>query len=420
MKITKKTWNRVAVILIVLLVVVTLGKVYIDKKIGGIKIPPRAEPVDEGFPGEHVTFLKLPDGFKAIYFAKGITGARVMEWDSKGRMLVSQTSEGKVSVLEDKNGDGIAESVKVLLDDLDKPHGLSMKCNPVGNPPCHLYVAQHGELSRYAYDSENLIVSQYTKLLDLPKSKTDRHYSRTLMFLGSPHENMLLISIGSSCNVCEEENDMRGKIIAYDIEKKTTMEYAKGLRNAVFMVLNPINGNVFMTEMGRDGLGDDIPPDEVNMLEPARVISEGAPHFGWPLCYGKNIHDGDFDKRNYIRDPCEDMDSSFADLEAHSAPLGLSFIPEEGWPEDLWFDLLVAYHGSWNRTDPTGYKIVKMGIDGKGNAMKTEDFITGWLTPEGEKLGRPADIKAMPGGIIYITDDMNGVVYKVFSTELPR
>lgn len=420
MRLSNRTWDTVAKILIILLVLAVLGKIYIDKKIGSINVPSKENPTETESVGEEVSFLKLPPGFKAIYFAKGVDGARVMEWDPNGRMIVSQTSEGKISVLEDVDGDGVAEKAKILIDGLDKPHGLVMKCSPVGNPPCHLYVAQHGELSRYVYDAEIMTVSDYTKLLDLPKSKADRHFTRTILDMSTVKENKLLISVGSSCNVCEEENDMRGKIISYNLDTKEVTKYAKGLRNAVFMTRNPINGIVFLTEMARDGLGDDIPSDEINIIDPSTVQQEGAPYFGWPLCYGKNIHDGDFDKKNYIRDPCSDMDPSFADLQAHSAPLGLSFIPEEGWPEEYWFDLLIAYHGSWNRSVPTGYKIVKMGVDGKGNPQPVEDFITGWLTSEGEKLGRPADIKAMPGGVIYITDDMNGVVYKISRTEEAR
>jgi glucose/arabinose dehydrogenase len=104
---------------------------------------------------------------------------------------------------------------------------------------------------------------------------------------------------------------------------------------------------------------------------------------------------------------------SHIDLQAHSAPLGLAFIPEEGWPEDYWFNALVAYHGSWNRSEPTGYKIVRIKLDDKGNYVSIEDFITGWLKADGTKVGRPVDIKVLPGGIAYISDDSAGVIYRL-------
>ena len=411
----KTTWNNVGKILIVLLVLAGLGKIYVDKKIGSIEVPPKGDTGDETTPDGDVSFLKLPEGFKAVYFAKGVDGARVMEWDPKGRMLVSQTGEGKISVLEDADGDGKAEKVKVLIDKLDKPHGMAFKCSPVTNPECLLYIAQHGELSRYAYDAETATVSGYTKILDLPKSKTDRHFTRTLLFLGVPKDDTLLISVGSSCNVCHEKDDTRGKVVAYNVATKETKEYATGLRNAVFMTLDPVDGKVFLTEMARDGLGNDIPPDEINVIDPK--IS-AVPNFGWPSCFGKNIHDDEFEDLTgiqFIRAPCSQPFEmpSWADLPAHVAPLGLAFISEEGWDENLWFDLLVAEHGSWNKSNPDGYKIVKIKTSKNGEAGVIEDFITGWLTSEGEKLGRPVDIKVMPGGVIYISDDLKGVVYRI-------
>ncbi len=297
-----------------------------------------------------------------------------------------------------------------VLSGLDSPHGLATRCD---NAVCDLYVATHSALTRYRYESGN--VSAETKLLSLDASATDRHKTRTLLFLPSPDDQTLLMSVGSSCNVCHDSGQ-RGKILAYGTKTGEVEEYAKGLRNSVFMTLNPINGIVFATEMGRDGLGDDIPPDEVNAFTGEILsLSGGAPNFGWPVCYGKNIHDTDFDKNTYIRNPCMEPFEipSWLDIPAHSAPLGLSFIPEEGWPEDMWFDLVIAYHGSWNRSTPTGYKIVKLNIDGRGNPSIPEDFITGWLALDGTKHGRPVDVKVLPGGTIYISDDEVGVIYKV-------
>jgi len=355
--------------------------------------------IPQGELGEPASFLKVPKGFTATYYAKNIPGARVIEWAPYGGMIVSQTKEGKISLVQDTDNDGTAETITPLIENLDSPHGITFDCQ---EDLCSLYVATHSKLLRYTYGKDNT-VSNKTELLTFPASVTDRHKTRTIMFLPVPYESTLLISVGSSCDVCNETDEMRGKMITYNTKTKEVSEFAKGLRNAVFMTLHPVNGFVFATEM----------------IEPARVFQQNtALNFGWPICYGKNIHDTNFDKNTYIRNPCMDGFEmpSWADIPAHSAPLGLSFIPEEGWPEEWWFDLVVAYHGSWNRSVPTGYKLVKISIDGRANPSEPEDFITGWLTSDGKKLGRPVDVKVIPGGTIYISDDQAGVIYKVQKT----
>ena len=163
--------------------------------------------------------------------------------------------------------------------------------------------------------------------------------------------------------------------------------------------------------MGLDWLGDNLPPYEINIVE------EGH-NYGWPICYGQNIHDSAFDKNTYISDPCSDMTPAKVDLGAHVAPLGLAFIPEEGWPEDWWYNLLVAEHGSWNSSTPVGYKVVRIKLDAAGNYLGTEDFLTGFLKG-GQAIGRPADILVQPGGVVYISDDKAGVIYRLTATVAP-
>ena len=348
--------------------------------------------------------LKLPQGFSISIFAKDLVDPRVMAYDGAGNMLVSIPSQGKVIALPDTNNDFKAEAPIVVADKLNNPHGIAMKCMGDG---CALYIAESNQLSEYDYDLTTLKASNKKKLLDLPEG--GRHITRTLMFLPAPNESKLLISVGSSCDVCNEKDARRASILVYDTATSTTaINYANGLRNSVFMTLNPVDGKVWATEMGRDELGDDTPPDEINIIEQGK-------NYGWPICYGQKIHDNVFDKRQYIRDPCIDTQASHIDIPAHSAPLGLAFFPEEGWPEQYWHDLLVAYHGSWNRSVPTGYKIVRYHLDNKGNVQSSEDFITGWLTDKGEALGRPVDILIQPGGVIYVSDDKAGVIYRITS-----
>ncbi|MEK7625473.1 MAG: PQQ-dependent sugar dehydrogenase [Patescibacteria group bacterium] len=345
----------------------------------------------------------LPPGFGLSIFASGLGNPRVMVFDNGGTMLVSLASGGKVVALPDKNNDGKADGVITILSGLNKPHGLALDC-PAGGS-CKLYVAETDALVSYDYDSSNFLATNRKKLLDLPKG--GNHTTRSLQLISQDGQPQLLISVGSSCNVCREPDERRGAVLAYDISTGKNGLYAWGLRNAVYMTTEPRSGRIFVTEMGRDLLGDDFPPDEINILEAGK-------NYGWPICYGKNMHDGDFDKNTYFRNPCmEPFETpSLIDIPAHSAPLGLSFIPSEGWPTEFRNNLIVAYHGSWNRSVPTGYKVARMIFDENGNYLKTEDFITGFLNGN-QKLGRPAGVAALPGGIIYITDDSAGVIYRL-------
>ncbi len=170
------------------------------------------------------------------------------------------------------------------------------------------------------------------------------------------------------------------------------------------MARHPLTKHIWATEMGRDYLGDNLPPDEINL------IMEGG-NYGWPWCYGKRLHDDQFDPSGSHREFCKDTLPAFIDIPAHSSPLGLAFFPK-AWPKEYRYNLLVAYHGSWNRTEPTGYKVVRYKLDAAGNPIDAEDFITGWLTPQGA-LGRPVDILIKDDGTIFISDDKAGVVYRV-------
>lgn len=357
--------------------------------------------------------LTLPEGFAISIYAKDLRGPRVMMYDNAGSLLVSIPSLGTVVALVDADHDGFAEAHRTVLSGLDKPHGLAMRCTDI----CKLYVAESGQVVEYDYASFDGAASEARnpkKIADLPTG--GNHFSRTIMFMAAPDDSTLLIAVGSTCNVCLEKDERRASILALDVDKGGEPRvYATGLRNSVFMAIHPVNGKIWATEMGRDLLGDDTPPDEINIIEDGK-------NYGWPNCYGQNIHDGAFDKNTYIRNPCmEPFETpSHIDLQAHSAPLGLAFGPEEGWPEEYWYNAFVAYHGSWNRSIPTGYKIVRIKLDADGNYFGTEDFITGWHgTGESTALGRPVDVITQPGGTMLISDDKAGVIYKVTRTIAP-
>lgn len=335
--------------------------------------------------------LNLPDGFSISIFAKNLPGARVMAFDGLGNMWVSRSREGAVTLLEIKEGKVINQTD--VFKNLKTPHGLAINYQE----PLTLYIAEEDKVSRVKLYTEDSL----HKIIDLPRG--GGHTSRTIEF--GPQDNLLYVSIGSSCNVCNESDARRAAIYTANADGADFKPFATGLRNTVFFDWSYVDGQMWGTDMGRDYLGDNLPPDEINKLQPGK-------DYGWPICFGKNVHDTQFDRNQYVRDPCEDKEPSVVDLPAHSAPLGLGFVPEEGWPEEMWYDLIVAFHGSWNRSEPTGYKLVRVKLDAQGNYLGTEDFVTSWLA-SGEVLGRPVDVLIQVGGVMYVSDDHAGVIYKI-------
>ncbi len=327
--------------------------------------------------------MTISDGVEVKTFAKGIRDAKVIVFDKNGRMLVSQTSEGRISILEDQNNDGIAELKRTLVSGLSKPHGLAINCVDTS---CVLYVAEQSKLTSFNYDSSVGVVSGMKKLLDIPSTATDLNFTRTLKFL--PDNKILLISVGSSCNTCEENDKMRGRIMAYDTTTSKISEYARGLRSSVFMAINS-EGKIFATEQGRTGLDKSISTSEINIIEPGK-------NYGWPICYGKNIHDDVYDTRIYFRNPCMEPfeTGSFLDLDPLSKPHGLSFVPQSFGLYSG--DLLVADHGS--------NKIIRISLDQAGNYIRTEDLISNL---------NPTDLVFNSQNILYISDDILGNIYSV-------
>lgn len=350
----------------------------------------------------------LPARFVATLYADGLDGARVLARDESGHLVVSQTSEGKITALLDTNGDGQAEDKKVILSGLNNPHGIIFTCGPLQDD-CVLYVAETDKVSVYTYDGRTQTATFRKKLLDLPDD--GGHYTRSLLL--SADGTKLLVAVGSSCNVCLEKDQARAAITEIDLASGASRIFAKGLRNTVFMTHHPVTGDIWGTDMGRDLLGDDLPPEEINILRDGQ-------NYGWPICYGNNIHDSDFDTNVYIRNPCMEPFETPAHIEmqAHSAPLGIAFVPEEGWSEEYWYNALVAFHGSWNRSTPTGYKVVRVPLNVQGAPTgPIEDFMTGFMQGDGTVIGRPVGILAEPGGTLYISDDRAGVIYRVSRTD---
>lgn len=419
---TKKKYILIALAIIVI-VGITLAVRFYVQNLRGVRpaitdpapketAPPSTTPAinTTGIP------FKLPNGFSISTFAPAVPGARVITFDPAGTMIVSQPKTGTVVALPDADNNGTADSNVTVINKLQGPHGLAFNCE---SGSCTLFIAEENQVARYDYDNKSMKASNKKKILDLPSG--GGHSTRTLLLINTSAGKKLLTSIGSSCNACFEKDFRRASVIISNLDGSDWHQYANGLRNSVFMAVHPTTNKVWATENGRDLLGDDVPPDEVNILGETVGHSETSAqlNFGWPYCYGKNIKDttianGDCDSSS--------AEPSHIDLQAHSAPLGLAFIPSQVWPTEFQGDLLVAYHGSWNRRVPTGYKIMRFDLDSQGNATGSSDFITGFLKSDNKSAyGRPVDLVFNTKGDLFISDDHAGAIYKLrYNTEPNR
>lgn len=414
------------------------------KKLIGYNVPAQTDLPQQITGNPDLSYLKLPDGFKISIFAKDLNKPRVIAFDLNGKMVVSETKKGDVILLEDKDNDNFAESKKILIANLKSPHGLAFYKDAKTNIS-YIYIAEEHQVTRYKYDvsKSEIDIKSAENIAFLPSG--GGHFTRTIAFgpnyrtaplvdgIPFPISNTkLYISVGSSCDVCVESTWKRASILESDPDGNYTAEFAGGLRNSVFFTFHPQTGEMWATEMGRDNLGDNLPPDEINIVKVADSSDKyGAKRYGWPFCYGNQVKDDTFKPakvdRIDISQDCSQTVPAAIELPAHSAPLGLAFVPSIrlGWPKDWQNNLLIAYHGSWNRSEPTGYKIARFVVDRNGKVSKSEDFISGWLkedpsTGSGqETYGRPVDLKFDSSGSLYISDDSAGIIYKV-SPDSPK
>lgn len=390
--------KKIIIAIVLVVVILIAGFLIIKARIGDIRpalLPPKedlTEIIEKYQVGDETPFtLSLPDGFKIGVFAKNLGKARDLEFSPGGSLLLSVPPEGKVVALPDKDSDGRADKVKNVLTNLNNPHGLAFHKNK-------LFVVEETRVNRYGWDEENLKATFEKTLFTLPSG--GRHSTRTISI---KEDGTLFISIGSTCDTCFEKNEWLAAVVISDVDGKSPRVFARGLRNAVFITLNTSNEELWGTEMGRDFLGDFLPPDEINII---RVGKD----YGWPTCYGNRMHDEKFNHQ-HLSGECSGTESSAYDIAAHSSPLGLAFIDSKQFPQEWQGDLLVAYHGSWNRSTPIGYEIVRVKVEGN-KVTGEEKFLTGFLKGS-EGLGRPVDVIFDKEGSLYISDDKVGAVYKV-------
>lgn len=336
-----------------------------------------------------VSRLTLPEGFAINAYAAGLGRPRLMVLTPAGDILVSSPGKRVLLVGADRDGDGRADSVRVLLENLANPHGLWLD-------DTWLYVAEEARVFRMLFSAPGgrLGARKHVVLSGIP---TGGHWTRTIK---KGPDGWFYVTVGSSCNVCLEKHPWRAAMIRFRPGEKPEI-YATGLRNTVGFDWRPGTGELYGVDNGRDWLGDELPPDELNRIEKGGF-------YGWPFRHGDNLVDPDFGKR---RDPRIARSIPPAhDFRAHVAPLSIRFLRHSKAP-GYEGAALVAQHGSWNRSTKIGYRLVSLHWDARGGITQ-KPFLTGF-EKDGDVIGRPVDVVEADDGTLYVSDDYAGVIWRV-------
>ena len=351
-------------------------------------------------PEATVENLHLPPGFVLTRFANGLGNARLLRVTDHSDVVVSQPRGGLVTLLfGDTNQDGVSDGSLALLTGLDRPHGLALHDG-------WLYVAEMTAVGRIRFDSATRRTSGEFERVITGLPSGGNHWTRTIAF--GP-DAFLYVSVGSSCNVCLETDNRRAALLRYDPRTWRGSIYASGLRNAVGFAWRSTgpgagggSAELIATDNGRDLLGDDFPPCELN-----RVVEGGF--YGWPFANGNRVNDPDFGT-GHEAEIAATVPPIF-EFAAHNAPLGIAFLDAPDTPAGYKGDALVALHGSWNRSRKDGYKVVSLHWSEDGRITQ-RDFLSGFLDND-TVSGRPVDIAQAADGTIYISDDFSGSIFKV-------
>lgn len=350
-------------------------------------------------PSGVVASLRVPTGFKLTQFATGLTNARFLRVTDAGDLIVTQPRESRVTLLiSDANGDGASDGSVALLDGLDRPHGLALRDG-------FLYVAEMTAVGRIAFDAAARKTTGTFERVITGLPGGGNHWTRTI---GFGPDGFLYVSVGSSCNVCIETDARRAAISRYDPLTWRGTVFASGLRNSVGFAWRTVAGaagvnhELIATDNGRDLLGNDFPPCELN-----HVVEGGF--YGWPFASGDRVKDPDLGQGRE-REIAASR-TPIHNFPAHNAPLGIGFLESPLTPVAYRGAALVALHGSWNRTTKDGYKVVSLHWDAQGGITE-RDFLTGFLNGE-NVIGRPVDIAQAPDGSIYISDDFGGSIFRL-------
>lgn len=333
--------------------------------------------------------VTVPEGFAVNLYHADVPGARSLSLGPDGVVIVGSRGAGRVYALDDADGDGRAERRAILLEGLDSPNGVAYRDG-------FLYVAEIGRIRRWRFDADALAVRGEAQSVYGALPSEAHHGWRYIAF--GP-DGRLYVAVGVPCNVCDEPG--YGEIRSMDADGEAVRVVAEGVRNSVGFDWHPRSGELWFTDNGRDWMGDNRPPDELN-----RAPRPGL-HFGFPYCHGADIADPEFGRG---RD-CGDYRPPVQELGPHVAALGMRFYDGDMFPAAYRNQIFIAEHGSWNRSEKIGYRVSLVRLE-SGEAVGYEPFARGWLD-DGTVRGRPVDVQVMPDGALLVSDDAAGAVYRI-------
>ncbi len=350
--------------------------------------------------------LNVPAGFQVNVFAEGLDRPRWLALTPQGDVLVTETRQNQIRLLGDRNRDGVAEENKVFAaasNGLNQPFGMAFAGNS-------FFLGNTDGVLRFPYNTEQTQLSgQGEKIADLPADGYNNHWTRNV--IAAPDGQKLYVSIGSASNA-DEEPLPRASVQVMNLDGSDKQTFASGLRNPVGLDFHPVSQQLYTTVNERDGLGDDLVPDYLTRLQPNQF-------YGWPYAYlspdrlDPRQLQGDRSKKPDLAAQTQTPDVLF---QAHSAALGLQFYDGATFPERYRNGAFVAFRGSWNRNQGTGYKIVFVPFDANNQPVgHYEDFVTGFLIdPTGPTTwGRPVGLLTLPDGSLLFTEEANGRIYRV-------
>lgn len=340
--------------------------------------------------------LKVPEGFAVSFFARDVDNARSMAIGDKGTVFVGNRKGKNVYALVDADNDGVAEKKYTVAKGMNTPNGVAFHNGS-------LYIAEISKIWRID-NIESTLENPGQPVLVFDSLPTAEHHGWKYIAFGP--DNKLYVPVGAPCNICDDnEKDKRfSSIMRLNADGTGAEVYAHGIRNSVGFAWHPASGELWFTENGRDMLGDDIPPDELN------IAVKKDENFGYPYCHAGTIPDPEFNKGKN----CADFKAPAAALTPHGAALGIKFNTGGMFPEKYRNQVFIAEHGSWNRSKPIGYRVMMATVN--GNSVKSyTPFIEGWLT-NGEAWGRPVDVLFLKDGSMLVSDDHANAVYRVTYT----
>lgn len=339
--------------------------------------------------------LNLPDGFSVTVFAEEVPDARQLALSPNGIVYAGSRSAGAVYALVDEDGDYKADRTYTIARGLRQPSGVAFRDGA-------LFVAAINRILRFNNIDDNL-ENPPDPVLVTDNYPDDGHHG--WKYIGFGPDDRLYVPVGAPCNICSSRDNIYASITSINTDGSNRKVIANGVRNSVGFDWHPETGELWFTDNGRDWLGDDRPPDELNQL------TEDGQHFGYPYKHGRSIWDPEFGqigkKRDMeFRDPARELDP-------HVAALGMIFYNGSMFPEVYRGKIFVAEHGSWNRSEKIGYRITMVSLK-KGKAASYESFIDGWLQQDrGAVWGRPVDLLELSDGSVLISDDHRGIIYRV-------